>query len=158
MYRETNSRKTGGILIIIAFVVLVAVLNIVLGMIPVLPVLKDVAFIAVMVAFVLLLIKRYLCAYEYELGENHLTITTYLGGRERACAEIEYTAIECFCHADDEKLKLYDARARMFYAESHNKYAIVFDAAEGKTKIIFAPSEHMVSLIENKIHSASKEE
>lgn len=158
MYKEINSRKTGGMGIIIAFVALVAALQFVLGILPVLQIIKDAAYMVALVAFVFLLIKRYLSSYEYELTEEQIVITTQLGGRERSRVEIEYSAIECFCPADDEKLKNYNARARMLCTQANDKYAMIFDTAEGKVKVIFAPSEHMVSLIENKLHSAAKEE
>ncbi len=158
MYKEINSKKTGGIGIIIAFIALVAVLRFVLGILPVLQIIKDVAYMAVLVAFVFLLIKRYLCSYEYELTEEQIVITTQLGGRERSRVEVEYSAIECFCPADDEKLKGYNARVRMLCTQTNDKYAMIFDTSEGKVKVIFAPTEHMVSLIENKLHSVAKEE
>ncbi len=156
MYKETNSKRAGGMRILIAFVLLVVALRIVLIILPVFQLLKDVAYMAALVAFVVILIKRYMCTYEYELAEDELIFTTQLGGRERARAKIPYSAIECFLPADDEKIKLCNARTQTLCTQSDNKYAVVFGAADGKVKVIFAPSEKMVSLIENKLYSAAQ--
>lgn len=157
MYKETNSKKAGAG-IIIAFVVLVAALRFVLGVLPVIQLIKDIAYMAALVAFVFILIKRYLCTYEYILTDDELVITTQLGGREGARAEIPYDAIECLLPANDERIKTYNAKAQILCTQSDNKYAAVLGTANGKAKIIFAPSEHMVSLIENKLYSTAKEE
>ncbi len=156
MYKETNSKNTGGFKMIIAFVLLVAVLRILLNILPVFQILKDVAFMAVLVAFVYILIKRYMCSYEYELTDEELAISTQLGGRERARTEIAYNAIELFLPADDEKIKSCNAKTLTLCTQTDNKYAIVFDTADGKVKVVFAPSDKMVSLIENKIYSAAQ--
>ena len=156
MYKETNSKSVGGISIIIDFVLLVVALRIVLSILPVFQLLKDIAYMAVLVAFVFILIKRYMCTYEYELTEDELVITTQLGGRERARAQIPYIAVECFLPADDEKIKSYNARTQTLCTHTDNKYAVVFNAADGKVKVIFAPSEKMISLIENKLYSAAQ--
>lgn len=156
MYKETNSKNTGGFKIIIAFVLLVAALRIVLSILPAFQLLKDVAYMAVLVAFVFILIKRYMCSYEYELTDEALVISTQLGGRERARTEIVYSAIELFLPADDEKIKSCSAKTLTLCTQTDNKYAIVFDAEVGKVKVVFAPSDNLVSLIENKIYSAAQ--
>lgn len=156
MYKETNSKNTGGLKIIIAFILIVAVLRIVLNILPVFQILKDVAYMAVLVAFVFILIKRYLCSYEYELTDKELVISTQLGGRERARNEISYSAIELFLPVNDEKIKLSNAKTLTLCTQTDNKYAIVFDTADGKVKVVFAPSDKLISLIENKIYSAAQ--
>ena len=156
MYKETNSKNTGGFKMIIAFVLLVAVLRILLNILPVFQILKDVAFMAVLVAFVYILIKRFMCSYEYELTDEELVISTQLGGRERARTEIAYNAIELFLPADDEKIKSCNAKTLTLCTQTDNKYAIVFDTADGNVKVVFAPSDKLISLIENKIYSATQ--
>ncbi len=156
MYKETDSKNTGGLKIIIAFVLLVFVVRMVLAILPVFQLLKDVAYMVVLVSFVFILIKRYMCSYEYELTEDALIITTQLGGRERAHTEILYDTIELFLPEDDEKLKSVNAQTRTLCTRADNKYAVVFNMAEAKVKVLFAPSDKMVSLLENKIHSAAR--
>ncbi len=156
MYKETNSKNTGGFKIIIVFVLLVAALRIVLSILPVFQILKDIAYMAVLVAFVYILIKRFMCSYEYELTDDVIIISTQLGGRERARTEIEYSTIELFLPVNDEKIKSCNARTLTLCTQTDNKYAIVFDTADGKVKVVVAPSDKLISLIENKIYSAAQ--
>lgn len=156
MYKETNS-VNASLLVIISFVVLAFVLKLVLAIVPVYQIIKDIAYMGVLVAFVLVFIKRYMSSYEYTLGEEHFTFSTTLGGRERSRAEIEYSSIEYFGKATDEELVKYKGEVCRFYADKSEKYAMVVNGAVGKVKIIFAPSPKMAEMIYEKISTLTKE-
>ena len=151
MYKETDSRKVS-FGVIILFVVIAFITHTVLGFLPIPNVIKDIFFMAVMVAFVYILIKKYLTAYEYELTDDKIIITARIGNIERARAEAEYDAIECFCSCNDERLKQYDFKGQTLCTRKENNYALVFDTELNKTKIIFAPTEKFVSLLSDKMN------
>ena len=151
MYKETDSRKVS-FGVIILFVVIAFITHTVLGFLPIPNVIKDIFFMAVMVAFVYILIKKYLTAYEYELTDDKIIITARIGNIERARAEAEYDAIECFCSSNDERLKQYDFKGQTLCTRKENNYALVFDTELNKTKIIFAPTEKFVSLLSDKMN------
>lgn len=157
MYKETD-KKNAGFSVIAAFVVIAVVWHLILSILPILTIIKDAAFMVVMVAFVLILIKRYLTAYEYELTDERIIITAWLGDRERARAEAEYSAIKLFCASDDERLKSVNVIGQTLCAKTKNRYALVFDTEVGCAKVIFAPSEELVSLLNDKLQTTAGEE
>lgn len=157
MYKEKNSAKAS-LLVIIFFVFLALTLNVVLGFIPVYQIIKDVTFMGVLVAFVLVFIKRYMSSYEYILEDEYMVFSTMLGDRERSRAEVGYGDIECFGKATDEKLAEYKAETCKFYADKSEKYAMIVNGEPGKVKIIFAPTPKLVEMINEKISTRAEED
>ncbi len=157
MYKETNSADVG-LGTIVVFVAAVVFLRTALNILPTPPLANDIVYITVIAAYVLLLIKRYLCTYEYTLTAGQLIITTQLGGRERGRVEADLGAIVCFCPADDERLKSYNAKAQTLCTRKGSKYAVILDTDEGRVKLIFAPTENMVTLIQSKLYPTAEEE
>lgn len=157
MYKETNSAKAS-MLVIISFVLLAFALKIVLAIIPVYQLIKDIVFMGVLVAFVLVFMKRYMSSYEYTLGEEYFIFSTILGNRERSHAEIDYCDIEYFGKADDKIFDEYRGEVCKLYADKSEKYAMIVNRSESKVEIVFAPSEKMAEGIKDKINTLTKED
>ena len=156
MYKETNGVQAS-LWVIISFVLLAFALKLVLAFLPVYQLIKDIAFMGVLVAFVLVFMKRYVSSYEYTLGEECFIFSTILGNRERSRAEIEYGDIEYFGKATDEKFSEYKVETLKLYADKTEKYAMLVNNPSGKVKIIFAPSEKMTQMIYEKLNTLIKE-
>lgn len=156
MYKEKDERKTG-FSVVLVFVIGIVVLHTVIYCLPMLAIIKDVSFMAVMVASVLVLIKRYLTSYEYELTEEKIIIRAILGGRERGTAEISFDGIECFDLADSEGIKSISGETRVMCTGKGKRYALATSTEAGSVKIVFAPSDRLAEMIKNKL-SAEEEE
>lgn len=157
MYKEKDERKTG-FSVVLVFVIGIVVLHTVIYCLPVLAIIKDVSFMAVMVAAVLMLIKRYLTSYEYELTDEKIIIRAILGGRERGTAEIGFDGIECFDLAGSERIKEIKGEARVMCTRKEKRYALAATTETGTVKIVFAPSEKLAEMIKNKLSAEEEEE
>lgn len=155
MYKEKDERKVG-FTIVPVFAVGIIVFHAIIYALPVLAIVKDVAFMAVMVVAVFMLIKKCLTVYEYEISDEKIIIRAILGGRERAVAEASFDGVLCFEIADSEKIKNMNGETRIMCTRKENRYALAVDAETGIVKIIIAPSEKLAEMIKNRM-SAEEE-
>ena len=149
MYKETDSNLKGGFLSIIVFgVVLVAVYEI-FSVVNIFPIIKDLIFMGVAVCFVIWFMKYRLSSYDYELKDEEIIITENLGNRVRGQAIISYASIKLFTDINhSEKI---NCETKIMCTSKKNRHIILFDIDSKDKKIIFAPSEKFVELLNEKI-------
>ena len=148
MYKEVNNNKSNIFGLIIVFVVSLAIVYSILSYIPIFPLAKDIFVLVIMGLFVIYLLKNRLSSYEYELCDEQIIISTILGNRISGQAQIKYSGIELFC--EEQKCDI-QCETKTFCTSNSRKYAIVFTGEKGKIKIIFAPTDKLVSLLKDKI-------
>lgn len=147
MYKETDSNVKGGFLSIIVFGVVLVVFYEIFSIINILPIIKDLIFMGISVCFVLWFMKYRLSSYDYELKDEEIIITENLGNRVRGQAIISYSSVNLFTDADKGK----NCETKIMCASRKNRYMILFDIDGKEKKIIFAPSEKFVELLNEKI-------
>ena len=149
MYKETDSNLKGGFSGIIVFgIVLVAVYEI-FSMVNIYPAIKDLLFMGVAVCFVLWFMKYRLSSYDYELKDEEIIITENLGNRVRGQAVISYASIRLF--ADINHSEKDNCKTKIMCASKNNRHIILFDIDGDEKKIIIAPSEKFVKLLNEKL-------
>lgn len=155
MYKEINKNPKKIFWKIILFLVVMTVFYCGVNL-PILA--RDVIFTAFAVWFVVYLIKNYLTVYEYELFEDKVVITAHLGDRIRGQAVAEYGAIKIFDLNSSNEIKNIKCPTQKLCTSGKIKYAIVFESENGENKVIFAPGEQFVKILEDKIKHHTKEE
>lgn len=158
MYIEINRRKTNFILVAVSFVLSALVVYFVLKFLPVAQLLKDVALMASLVVFVVVLIKRFLAEYEYELNDTQIIFRMYLSGRVRTEIMADICDLILFCKADDDRLKDFKTSVKTMCVFSNNQYAALFKDNSAFVKVVFSPGKKLISLIEEKIKTLCGEE
>lgn len=151
MYKERNSRKVNFAVAILSFLVIALVSYFVIGLLPVVQLVKDVALMAILVGFVLVFLKRWVCTYEYELTDSEIILRTYLGETIRAQITADLDKIVCFCSSEDVRPGNYKGETIRMFARGSHRYTAVFEEGDRYVKAEFAPSEQMVDAIDKKI-------
>lgn len=158
MYREINKRKTNFIFVAVSFVVLALVTYFVLKLLPVVQLIRDIALMASLVAFVFVLIKSFVAEYEYELNDRQIIFRMYLGGRVRSEITADICDLILFCKADDDRLNDFKVSVKTMCVFSNRKFAALFKDNGNFVKVVFAPSKNLVTLIEDSIKTLCGEE
>lgn len=156
MYKEKNLRKAHFFVVVLSFLAAALFLYFVLGVLPIIQLVKDIVLMAALVGFVFVFIKRWMCVYEYEITGEEIILRTYLGSTLRTEITGKVDTIKCFCAANDLELRKYKGEKIKMFATGDQRHTVVFEADGKFTKVEFAPSEQMIEMIKNTVSGRSK--
>lgn len=158
MYKEINKRKNNFAFILAFVLCFLFFAYIVIRFLPVAQLLKDIVLLGVLAWFVLVFINRFLAEYEYELAEDRIIFRMKTGGRERNVIVADICDLMLLCRANDERLKDFKVSSKIMCTAIKTEYAALFKDNETFLKVVFAPSEKMLGLIEQKMKTLCGEE
>ncbi len=161
MYQELSRKEKVSTLALILYVLIGAfaltMINVLLVRLGLNSGFTDIFIIVCSVIGIHLLIKKNLISYKYCIIEDELIFHEVIGTKEKRVFNLNISQIEAFGPAKGEafekgKQATYASKKRLYNcANKPNRYYVVFNDEGEKRWFTFQPSDHMLSLIQQKM-------
>lgn len=152
-YNEINRQDGAPSRATFAFLLVAVVVYLFIGAFPIPLLVRDIVLMAALVIFVSAYIKGHITEYEYVYDEDILTINSILGGRVKSTMNFDINNIVSFRREYDPKVK----PQHILCVADSRRYTAVFRDGDSTTRVVFAPSDVLVDIIDDRIMAISKE-